>query len=305
MLPRNDALRICETVLSLAKAAGAEDATASVRSSMEAHVRFADNRVTTSGRSEDIDIGTTVWVDRRRGSASANDASPDALKRMADEAVAIARVSPVHREYVPTLGPLDYPESRGFSDATAELDLGARAAALERVLAACRAAQVTGAGFHTASASADADATAHGNRRFFRSSDASFSVTARSADGTGSGYVAGNHFDLRRLDVPAIAEQAIAKAVSSRQPRTIEPGVYPVILEPQAAADLIDYLTASFDARTAEEGRSAFSATEGKTRVGEALFDARINLYSDPMHRELPAAPSTCRGHSRRPAVPD
>ena len=35
------------------------------------------------------------------------------------------------------------------------------------------------------------------------SSEADFSVTARSADGTGSGYYAGDHFDLARLDAPA------------------------------------------------------------------------------------------------------
>ena len=69
------------------------------------------------------------------------------------------------------------------------------------MLAACRGANVTGAGFHTPRASASAAATANGNRRYFRSSDAGFSITARSEDGTGSGYYAGDHFDLARLDV--------------------------------------------------------------------------------------------------------
>ena len=130
---------------------------------------------------------------------------------MADEAVQIARVSPVHREYVPTLGPLEYPEARGFATATADVDVTARAAALEAVLAACRSAKVTGAGFHTARASAVAAATANGNRRYFRSSEAGLSVTARSADGTGSGYYAGDHFDLARLDTKRIAEQAVER----------------------------------------------------------------------------------------------
>ena len=73
--------------------------------------------------SEDLDITATVWVGaaaRRRPPATTP--SADALKRLADEAVQIARVSPVHREYVPTLGPLEYPEARGFADATADVD---------------------------------------------------------------------------------------------------------------------------------------------------------------------------------------
>jgi predicted Zn-dependent protease len=202
----------------------------------------------------------------------------------------------VHREYVPTLGPFDYAEARGFAADTGDVDVNARATALETVLAACRSAKVTGAGFHTSGASAIAAATANGNRRYFRSSEARLSVTARSADGTGSGYYAGDHFDLARLDAKHIAEQAVGKAVRSQQPKAIEPGVYPVILEPQAVADLIGSLTNSFDARTADEGRSAFSGKDGKTRLGETMFNERISLYSDPMHPDLPSVPSTDEG---------
>jgi predicted Zn-dependent protease len=296
MLTRDAAITICETLLAHTKSAGAEDAMVSLQNSIESHARFADNSITTSGRSEDVDITVTVWVGGRRGSITGNDVNPDALKRIGEEAVQIARVSPVHREYVPTLGPLEYPASRGFAAATAEVDLAARAAALQSALAACRTAKVNGAGFHTARASAIAAATANGNRRYFQSSQADMSVTARSVDGTGSGYYAGDHFDLARLDARHIAEQAVGKAVRSREPKAIEPGVYPVILEPQAVSDLMGSFNNALDARTADEGRSAFSGKDGKTRVGEPLFHPKINLYSDPMHAEMPAVPSTNEG---------
>jgi predicted Zn-dependent protease len=296
MLNREDALKICETVLAHAKTAGAEDAVVSAQSGVESHARFADNRITTSGRSEDVVVTATVWVGKRRGAATGNDTSADALKRLADEAVQIARVSPVHREYVPTLGALDYPESRAFVAATADPDLTARAKALDGVLTACRTAKVTGAGFHTTRASATGIATANGNRRYFRNSEGGLSITARTPDGTGSGYFAGDHFDLSQLNAQHIAEQAVGKATRSREPKPIEPGVYPVILEPQAVADLVGFLTGAFDARTADEGRSAFSGKDGKTRIGEAMFSERLNLYSDPMHPEMPATPSTADG---------
>jgi predicted Zn-dependent protease len=296
MLDRSASLKICETVLEHAKAAGAEDANVSAQSSVDAHARFADNRITTSGRAEDLLVTATVWIGRRRGAATGNDASAGALKQLAEEAVQIARVSPVHREYVPTLGPLTYPEERGFAPGTADIDVGTRAAALQRVLQACQAAKVTGAGFHTANGSATAVATANGNRRYFRSTRAGLSVTARSTDGTGSGYFSGDHFDLSRLDAKYIVDQAVGKAVRSQQPKPIEPGTYPVILEPQAVSDLMGSLIGSLDARTADEGRSAFSGKDGKTRVGEKLFNEQLNIYSDPAHPELPSAPSTAEG---------
>ncbi len=100
-----------------------------------------------------------------------------------------------------------------------------------------------------------------------------------------------------------IAGQAVGKAVRSQQPKSIEPGVYPVVLEPQAVSDLMGFLANSFDARTADEGRSAFSAKDGKTRVGETLFNQRINLYSDPEARGPPGGAGDRRGHSRDAAV--
>ncbi len=296
MLTREAALKICETVLEHAKTAGAEDAQVSLANTAESHARFADNRVTTSGRSDDLDITATVWVGRRRGSATVNDSSEAALKQLAGDAVQIARVSPVQREYVPTLGAQEYATDRGFAASTADVDVTARAQALQGILDACRAQKVTGAGFHTARASATATATANGNRRYFRNTRADLSVTARTPDGTGSGYYSGDHFDLGKLDAQRIATEAVTKAVRSRNPRPIEPGNYPVILEPQAVSDLIGFFTGNFDARTADEGRSAFSGKDGKTRLGEAMFSERLNLYSDPMHAELPASPATNEG---------
>ena len=296
MLTRDEALEICDTLLAHARTAGAEDASISVNGSVESHARFAENRITTSGQAENVGITITVWVDKRRGSVSGNDASPEALKRMADDAVQIARVSPVHREYVPTLGPVEYAQARGFAEATARVDLDHRASALAAVLDSCRRAKVTGAGFHMATASAQAAATANGNRRYFRTSEGSFSLTARSDDGTGSGYYAGDHFDLSRLDVPKIAELAVTKAVRSQNPKAIEPGAYPVILEPEAVANLLGFLGNALDARSAEEGRSAFAAKDGKTRLGEKIFSERIKLYSDPQHAELPSVPVTGDG---------
>ena len=297
MLSRDESLKICETVLGYAKEAGAQDASVSLQNAVESHARFAGNRISTSGRSEDVDITATVWIEKRRAAITGNDPADGALRRLAADAVEIARISPVQTEYVPTLGPLDYPEARGFAASTADLDVAARAAALATVLEECRAAKVTGAGFHDARATAVATATANGNRRYFRSTEAAMSVTARSADDTGSGYYAGDHFDLGRLDAKGIAARAIDKAVQSREPKAIEPAAYPVILEPQAVADLLGFLVNAFDARLADEGRSAFSGgKDNKTRVGEKIVNERINLYSDPMHPDLPAVPATPEG---------
>ena len=72
--------------------------------------------------------------------------------------------------------------------------------------------------------------------------------------------------------------------------------MYPAILEPQAVADLLGFVAFQFDARSAEEGRSPLSAPGGKTKVGEKIFDERLNIYSDPWHPDLPGSQSAQGG---------
>src|SRR5207249_2236346 len=122
-----------------------------------------------------------------------------------------------------------------YVEATANLSLGQRAKAIDGIIRDCEKRQVIGAGFHHARGGASGSATRHGNFHYERSSLVSLSVTARAPDGGSSGYFLRNHFDIAKLDTARIAREAIEKALTSRNPRTLEPGIYPVILEAQAA----------------------------------------------------------------------
>ena len=211
----------------------------------------------------------------------------------AEEAERLARLAPADKEYLPTLGPQKYKPTRGYVEATVNISLGGRAQAIDAIIRACEKAGVIGAGFHHASGSTEAEATKQGNFRFERSSLVSLSVTARTPDGGSSGYFLRNHFDVAKLDTARIGREAIQRALTSKNPRTLEAGTYSVILEAQAADDLIRF---GFDARSADEGRSPYSARGGKTKLGEKIFDERINIYSDPWHPELPGSSAAPEG---------
>jgi len=274
---------ICEQMLSCTKA---DDAHVSVSSEDFSHLRFAANGFTTSGRAEEAGASVTVWIDKKRGAAAASDLEDASLRQAVAQAEELARIAPIDKEYLPTLGPQTYKPAGGYVEATVNLALDQRASAIDTIIRACEKEKVIGAGFHHASGSAAGFATKNGNFHYHCSSLVSLSVTARTPDGASSGYFLRNHFDIAKLDTTRIGREAIQKALTSRDSRTLEPGVYPVILEPQAAGDL---LRLGFDARSTDEGRSPYSAPGGKTRLGEQIFDERINIYSDPWHPELPS----------------
>ena len=293
LLTEQEARAICEKLLSYVKA---DDASVGVNSENYGHLRFASNAFTTSGARENVTVGVTVWIDKKRGAASTNEIDDESLKATVALAEQLARISPVDREYLPTLSKQTYKPVDGYAEATSAISATTRAKTINDVIRACEKARVIGAGFHQARGSAGASATKNGNFNYERSSLVSLSMTARTVDGTSSGYFLRNHFDVAKLDIKRVAGEAIRKALDSRNPRVLEPGVYPAILEPQAVADLLGFFTFTFDARSAEEGRSPFSAPGGKTKVGEKIFDERINIYSDPWHPELPGSQSAQAG---------
>jgi predicted Zn-dependent protease len=118
---------------------------------------------------------------------------------------------------------------------------------------------------------------------------ADYNLTARTPDGTGSGWASKSFNELRLLDPAKLASTAIDKAARTKAPMAIEPGKYTVVLEPAAMADLLAYMLFSADARQADEGRSYYSKKGGGNRVGDQVLDEKVQIYSDPAH---PLAPT-------------
>lgn len=284
---------LTEKILAMAKA---DDAIASVSSNKQSHLRFAANNVLTSGMREGRSASVTLWIGGKRGSASTNDLDDASLRTMVEKAEAIARNAPVDREYVPTLGKQTYKPTNAYFEATSNLSLSDRAKQVGAILAEFEKNKVIGAGFHNANAQAGGSATKNGNFDFERTTGVGLSVTARTPDGTSSGFFLRSHNDIAKLDTMRIARESIRKALDGRNARAIDPGIYTVILEPQAVADLLGGFGFGFNARTADEGRSPFSAPGGKTKLGEKVFDEKVTIYSDPWHPELPGSQSAQGG---------
>jgi predicted Zn-dependent protease len=293
MLNEREARKLCDRLLALTKA---DDAIVSVRESTDCNQRFAANAFTTNGSSRERAFGITVWIGKRQGSASGTEFDDASLKRAVEQAEQLARLSPVDPEYLPTLGPQKYRPTRGFAAKTADLSPAWRAKKVSAILDRCESAEVVGAGLFRSGATASGSATRNGNFEFERSSSANLSMTARTPDGLSSGYGLHQHFDVDKLDFGGVGERAVDKALTGRDSQRLEPGVYPVILEPQAVSDVLGFFRGAFAARSADEGRSPFSAPGGKTLLGQPVFDAKINFYSDPWHPDLPGSQSAGEG---------
>jgi predicted Zn-dependent protease len=293
LLSREQAKALADRVLMLS---AAEQTRVNIVSEWSGNTRFADASITTSGGITDTTLTITVTIGKRRASSSTNVLDDASLKRTVDLAIRLARLSPEDPELMPELGPQTYSVVNAYVRSTADLDPETRAAAIQRAVSASSAAgtpagTIFSAGFLQATARAIAVATSNGLFAYHRTTDSEFSMTARTPDGTGSGWASAGARDWAAIDPAAIGRVAAQKAVASRNPQTIEPGMYTAVLEPQAVTDLVPLLAGALNARNADEGRSPFSKSGGGNRIGEKVADERVTLYSDPHDPMLLAEP--------------
>jgi predicted Zn-dependent protease len=264
----------------------------SVNSSYTANLRFAANQMSTAGGVTDAQVVVLSAFGPKHAVVTTNDFSDEALRRTVEQSEALARLAPDDPEAMPELGAQQYSAVNAYFPATAGLTAQDRArAALTALEPTRQAGDLQAAGFVVTGASAAAIANNAGLFAYHPSTSANYTLTVRTADGTGSGWAGADHPDWSQLDFKAVSERAIEKARLSRNPVAIEPGRYTVVMEPQAVGDLVQLVAFYADARSSDEGRGAFSKQGGGNKIGEQIVDKRVTLYSDPLDPLLLAQP--------------
>jgi predicted Zn-dependent protease len=297
MLNETEAKAILDKVIGFSKA---DDCSATLTGSRAGNVRFALNNISTSGLVADRQLVVSSSIGKKTGIATTNELDDAALERAVRRAEELARLAPDNEEFMPAVDKQEYRPSPTFSPATAELTPEARAEVAAASILPCRGKGLTAAGFFEDETGFTAFANSRGNFAYQQTTSANYNCTVRTDDGTGSGWVQRNHgniADFKAADAVAIA---IDKARRSVEPRALEPGKYTVILEPEAVSGLLTFmLFTGFDARQADEGRSFMSKKGGGNRLGEQVFDPRINIHTDPWDAEVAALPWDGEGQAR------
>jgi predicted Zn-dependent protease len=264
------------------------------------NIRFARNTVTTAGETSNRSLSVSVSFGRRTGVASGNEFDDASLERAVRRAEELARLAPENPEWIEPLGPQEYLTTPGFFASTARIDPAYRSQVAADSILPARAKQCVAAGFLQDGVRWSALMNSKGLFAYDRRTDLDFSLTVRTDDEQGSGYVARDYNDASKFDSAGSAAIAIEKAIASRTTRAIEPGKYTVILEPTAVSDFVGNLLGGFNARAAEEGRTYLSKRGGGTRLGEQLVSDQVTLSTDPAHPEVPAAAWGGDGQPRR-----
>ncbi len=265
------------------KMSTADSIAVNVTSGLTNNIRFAANQLSTAGSVADANVAITSTFGKKSAVVVTNNLTDEALLAAVRESEALAKLAPDDPEAMPNLGPQNIKTVNADFQATEAVDASDLVkAALTALEPARKSGDLNVAGYLVVNTATNALGNSAKLFAYHKSTNANYTVTARTADGTGSGWAGAEHPDWRQIDISGVSQRAIDKARLSRNPVAIEPGRYTVVMEPQAVGDLVQLIGGYADARSSDEGRSPFTKQGGGNKIGEKIVDTRVSITADP-----------------------
>jgi predicted Zn-dependent protease len=284
------AQQAAELALDAARSAGAAETIVLISDQSDASLRWANNTMTTNGQS--VSRTTTVISVVHRGdtvlvaSLRSAEVDPGVLPGLVDASAEAARAAPEARDAAPLLTGADAPGdwdapvpvtgAEVFGDVAGSLSRGFRGAD-----------QLYGFAHHRLETTFLASST--GLRRRYTQPTGTVEINAKRNGASAWAGVSSPDF----VDVPvdSLLEQLSTRLGWAQRTVELPAGRYETIMPPSTVADMMIYLGWTMGGRGAQEGRTALSAPDGGTRVGERLTDLPLTLYSDPSAAGLASSP--------------
>jgi PmbA protein len=278
---------LAQRLVEAARRAGADAADAVAVRGVSQGVEVRDGRVEESERSEGDDVGLRVLVGQRQAVVSTNDVSGDGVARLAERAVAMARVAPDDK-YAgladPSLLARELPDLDLLDPVVpSTADLERRASEAEAAAMNVKGVSKSGGASASVGIGGMVLVTSTGFHGSYLRSSHGISMTAIVGDGTAMerdyDYTSAPHAaDLRTPE--SVGRTAGERTVARANPRKVETCKVPVVFDPRVSGSLVGHLSAAINGAAIARKTSFL-----RDRLGEQLFAKNIRIIDDPLRR--------------------
>ncbi|MFA4015260.1 MAG: hypothetical protein RUDDFDWM_000340 [Candidatus Fervidibacterota bacterium] len=277
ILDEERAVKLIEKALSFSSA---DETEVVVRAVSGGLTRFASNQIHQNTADMDISVNVRVVIGKKVGGASTNQLDDDSLKRVVERAVSIASVQKELPLFPGLPKPKPITKVNAYSELTAKATPSIRAELASTIFNMARSAGANASGAVSTYTCLLAVGNSNGVKATFSSTYARIHTVINAEDGYG--YASQTAFDISRLDAKAVGERALMKAQMSRKPIEVEPKEYPVILEEEATAELVEMLAyCGLGAKAVQEGYSFMCE-----KFGEQIASEAVTIYDDGLSEE-------------------
>lgn len=239
-----------------------------------------------------MDVRVRAVLGTRVGVASTNRLDERALRDTVQRAIEGARYAPENPEFRGLPIPAPIRKVSAYAASTAAYTPERRAEDVKRVCDRALAQDLNASGAWSTSELELAVGNSHGVWAYDARTHASFKTVVMGENS--SGYAERTAVDAEQVEVGQAGDEAIEKALRSRDPVAVDPGEYPVVLEPYAVGTMVDYLSyIGLGAQAVQEGRSFMNGHFGEQLVGEniSLWDDGLDPDGVPMAFDFEGVP--------------
>jgi len=275
MLSRDTAKAIVKTV----SESTAFYATVCIFESDSGVTRFANSEITQNVSITNTSISVTVYDGKKEATCSTNDVDSDGLKALVKDAEALLAFVPEGDYEAFEMSQEPVVESVPDGKLADAFGISQRAEIIKNGI------EKAGEGFTVAGALTLNRATlalgdTKGAFRYTASDKVSFNTVFTHADGAAGAGECCSYTTVP--DIAAQFDKAAATATAARDPVSIDPGAYKVVLSPVAFADLVQFVAFMMGAESVEDGDSF---TIGK--IGERVFGENLTIIDDATNPHL------------------
>ncbi|MCD4657378.1 MAG: TldD/PmbA family protein, partial [Planctomycetes bacterium] len=262
------------------------------------YIRFADNGISQPTSKNTGNLRIRVISGKKQGIANINQFDKKSLHNAIVRAKKLAELSTADESILPLNDNVDnINDSKGFDAETAELSVDTHVGKVEQIIRKGDKLGLKVSGNCISTVRSTAYLNSRGVQAQSKLTSSFASATMQTDNSGGWGYESSNRINV--IDAEKIADVAISKALSSKNPKEIpldELNQLPVILEPAAFAEILLYLTfCGFSAMPYIEGRSFVAG-----KLGKQFFDEKLNIEENVYNDLLPGMPFDYEGVKKR-----
>ncbi len=259
--------------------------------------RFAHEAIHQDLTQESIGVTIKVILKGRVGIASTETWTPASLARCVRSARAIATLSPPLKDLPALPRGHRLRTTDDYVPATVRISPAACVASLTHLFRLCKGAGAQLAGSLITAADEYAVVNSEGVSSYAASTTCGAKLVTMYRKL--SGFASGVHRDVRALNLEELLARSLKQSLHRQEPATIPIGTYEVILEPEAVAELVEWLGyTAFGAKQVEE-RTSFLAG----RMGDRVMDAQVTIIDDGNNPQSLRLPFDCEGTPRQPVT--
>ena len=255
--------------------------------------RFAESYIHQNVAETNLNLTVKVINEDRIGTVEMNSIDDHAISKNIEKAIEVTKITPKLDYHYRLLTPQSYKIKSKYSKDTANFTPLDRAQLVKQLIKEVNKRGYEAAGAFKTEESTLLVANSEGVFAFDRGTKVDFNCVITRDNSTA--YTSFIDSDINNFNIKKVTDELLETALKNVEQIEIDPGVYTVILSPEAVSEILNYTGyTAFNGKTIMEGKSFICHNQGKK-----IFPETITVSDDPFDELTMPLPFDLVGYPR------